>query len=325
MTQLYSMLRSARRLAGVFLALTALSGCALMAPQTSALGDAWPSGLPARVELSQVPFFPQHDYQCGPAALATTLAAFKEQVTPELLVAQVYLPARQGSLQVEMLAAPRRYDMVSYQLAPSYADLLREVAAGTPVIVLQDYGVWPVPIWHYAVVVGYDYPKGELVLRSGEKRRLVMPLSVLEYTWKNSKYWAMVSSPPDIIPVTATEAGYLAAVVAMGRVGSAQAVTTAFATFLGRWPDNLTAQIGLANGHHAQGDLQRAEAVLREAALRHPQSVAVINNLAQTISDQGRDDEALLLIEPAAVADGPYALAARETRELIRKRLEGKR
>ena len=316
---------SARRLAGVFLALAGLSGCALMAPQTSALGDAWPAGLPPRVELAEVPFFPQLDHQCGPAALATTLAAFDRQVTPELLVPQVYLPARQGSLQVEMLATPRRYDMVSYQLAPSYADLLREVAAGTPVIVLQDYGVWPVPLWHYAVVVGYDYPKGELVLRSGEKRRLVMPLSVLEYTWKNSKYWAMVSLPPDIIPVSATETGYLAAVVAMARVASAQAATTAFATFLGRWPDNLTAQIGLANGHHALGDLARAEAVLRTAARIHPQSVAVINNLAQTVSDQGRDDEALLLIEAVAQAEGPYALAARETRELIRKRLQGSR
>lgn len=324
MTRLQAMSCSARRLAGVVLALAGLSGCALMAPQTSALGDAWPDGLPARVELAEVPFFPQQDYQCGPAALATTLAAFERPVTPELLVPQVYLPARKGSLQVEMLAAPRRYDMVSYQLAPSYADLLREVAAGTPVIVLQDYGVWPVPIWHYAVVVGYDYPLGELVLRSGEKRRLVMPLSVLEYTWKNSGYWAMVSLPPDIIPATATEAGYLAAVVAMGRVGSAQAVTTAFATFLGRWPDNLTAQIGLANGYHALGDFKRAEEVLRQAARVHPQSPAVINNLAQTVSDQGRDDEALLLIEAAALPEGPYASAARETRDLIRKRLQGR-
>ncbi len=325
MTRLHSTLRRARRLAGVFLALAGLSGCALMAPQTSALGDAWPAGLPARVELAEVPFFPQIDYQCGPAALATTLGAFERQVTPEMLAPQVYLPARKGSLQVEMLATPRRYDMVSYQLAPSYADLLREVAAGTPVIVLQDYGVWPVRIWHYAVVVGYDYPKGELVLRSGEKRRLVMPLSVLEYTWKNSGYWAMVSLPPDIIPVSASETGYLAAVVAMARVASAPAATVAFTTFLGRWPDNLTAQIGLANGHHAMGDFKRAEAVLRAAADRHPQSVAVINNLAQTVSDQGRDGEALLLIEAATLAEGPYAAAARETRELIRKRLQESR
>src|SRR5450756_2093664 len=118
--------------------------------------------------------------RCGPAALATALANFKVKVTPEELVGQVYLPARQVSLQVEMLAAPRRYGVVSYQLAPRFEDLLREVAAGTPVIVLQDYGVWPFSIWHYAVVAGYDHPNRELVLRSGEKRRLTKPFAVLE-------------------------------------------------------------------------------------------------------------------------------------------------
>src|SRR3546814_2318796 len=30
--------------------------------------------LPRQVELSEVPFFPQEDYYCGPAALATVLA-----------------------------------------------------------------------------------------------------------------------------------------------------------------------------------------------------------------------------------------------------------
>jgi len=310
----------ARLTAGVFLLIAGLSGCTLMAPQTAALRDAWPASMPERMELAEVPFFPQRDYQCGPAALATALANFKVKVTPEELVGQVYLPARQGSLQVEMLAAPRRYGMVSYQLAPRFEDLLREVAAGTPVIVLQDYGVWPVSIWHYAVVVGYDYPEGELVLRSGEKRRLAMPFSVLEYTWKESDYWAMVTVPPDRIPATATESSYLAAIIAMGRVGNPRAIQTAYATFLGRWPDNVAASIGLANGHYGLGELREAEAVLRRAADRHPESVAVLNNLAQTLSDQGRDDEALALIERAVQVDSPYAAAARETRELIVQR-----
>lgn len=82
-----------------------------------------------------------------------------------------------------MLAAPRRYGMVSYQLAPRFEDVLREVAAGIPVIVLQDYGIWPFSsIWHYAVVAGYDYSKSDLVMRSGEKQRLLLPFPVLEYT-----------------------------------------------------------------------------------------------------------------------------------------------
>ena len=242
-------------------------------------------------------------------------------VTPDDLVSAVYLPDRGGSLQVEMLAAPRRYGLVSWQLGPRFEDLLREVAAGIPVIVLQDYGVWPFTIWHYAVVAGYDHTRGELVLRSGEKQRLSMPFAALEYTWKKGDYWSMVTVPPDRIPATATEAGYLAAIVAMERVGSARATTLAYATFLRRWPDNATASIGLANGHHALGELKEAEAVLRQAADRHPDSVAVLNNLAQTLSDQKRDEEALALIERAVALGGPFAAAVRDTRELILRRM----
>ena len=318
---LLAALGDARRLAGISLLAFFLHGCALIVPQSEELRQARPADLPERVELAQVPFFPQEDYQCGPAALATSLASFNLKVTPADLVDQVYLPARQGSLQADMLAAPRRYGMVSYQLAPRFEDVLREVAAGTPVIVLQDYGVWPVPVWHYAVVAGYDYPKGELVLRSGVKERLTMPLGVLEYTWKESGYWAMVTVPPDHIPATANETRYLAAVSAMERVGSPEAARTAYTAFLKRWPGNLTAAIGLANAHYVLGELKQAETVLRRAAEDHPDSAIVLNNLAQTVSDQGRDQEALGLINQALALNSPFAATVAETRENILRRL----
>jgi tetratricopeptide (TPR) repeat protein len=210
--------------------------------------------------------------------------------------------------------------MLSYQLAPRFENLLREVAAGTPVIVLQDYGVWPFSLWHYAVVVGYDHENSEVLLRSGEKQRLRMPFAVLEYTWRDNGYWAMVVVPPDQVPATATEADYLAAVLALERVGSPDAVRRAYAALLGRWPENLGASIGLANSYYKLGDLRQAEAVLRRAAERHPDSTVVLNNLAQTLSDLGRDDEALPLIDRAITLGGPFVEAARETREAILKK-----
>ena len=326
MPNLTAWYKSARLMAGTFLLLTGLSGCASMVPQTMGLRDAWPAGVAVRTELAEVPFFPQQDFQCGPAALATTLVNSGAQVTPDSLVAQVYIPARQGSLQVEMLAAPRRYSRVSYQLAPRLDDLLREVAAGNPVIVLQDTGVGPITNWHYAVVIGYDYPAGELYLRSGETRRLAIPFTVFEYTWKKSNYWAMLTMPPNVIPVTATEPGYLAAVSAMERAGEARAAITAYSALLDRWPTSAAASIGLANQHYALGALNEAEVVLRRAAARHPDSVPVLNNLAQTLSDLGRHDEALSLIERALRPEnGPFAETARETQAMIMKRMGGNR
>jgi len=91
--------RNARFAAGVFI--FALAGCAGMVPQTSALLEGLPEGLPQQVELKAVPFFPQAEYQCGPAALATLLVSSGVSTTPEALVPQVYLPARKGSLRLK--------------------------------------------------------------------------------------------------------------------------------------------------------------------------------------------------------------------------------
>ena len=291
-------------------------------PQTKELAKGGlPAGLPERVELTLTPFFPQTEYQCGPAALATLLVSAGATTTPDELVPQVYVPERKGSFQVEMLATARRHGMISYALAPRFEDLLREIAAGTPVVVLQNLGIFNAG-WHYAVAIGYDYPRGTLVLRSGTQDREVMPFGVHEAVWMRGGYWAMVAVPPDRIPATAEEKSWLNAIAAFERVGDARAARSAYKTFLGRWPENVNARVGLANTHHALGELSDAEAVLREAARRDPDSVVVLNNLAQTLSDLGRNDEALPVIDRAAAAGGPFAGTVQKTRATILERLK---
>ena len=316
----YPAIGNARVIAGVFVFAALLGGCASLVPQTAVLREGLPQGLPAQAEIAEVPFFPQAEYQCGPAALATVLAHFKVKVTPDDLVAEVYLPERKGSLQVEMLAAARRHGVVSYLLAPSLEDVMREVAGGNPVIVLQDQGIGPFENWHYAVVVGYDYQSGELILRSGEQKRRMLHFAFHEYMWSKGGYWAMLAVPPDRIPATATEAGWLAAIAAFERV-DARGAQSAYANFLKRWPANVNAALALANTHYALSELKEAEAVLRLAAGRQPDSVIVLNNLAQTLSDQGRHAEALALVERAVAAGGPFEPAARETRAMILGRM----
>jgi hypothetical protein len=317
-----SVLKNARLTAGVFI-FAALSGCASFMPQTKELGKALPAGIPEQIELTETPFFPQLEYQCGPAALATVLSAGGVKVTADDLVPQVYLPERKGSLQVEMLAAARRHGMVSYQLAPRFEDLLREIAAGTPVVVLQNLGVFSSG-WHYAVAVGYNYERGTLVLRSGTQEREVMPFGVHEIVWMRGGYWAMVTVPPDKIPATADENRWLAAIAALERAGDVRSSRIAYRTFLGRWPENVNAAVGLANTHHALGELSEAEMVLRKAAATAPDSVVVLNNLAQTLSDLGRDQEALPFAERAVAAGGPFVGSAQKTRDSIAARLRSK-
>lgn len=311
---------NARVIAGVFFSCAMLAGCASIIPQTAELRDRWPPDLALQAQIANVPFFPQVEYQCGPAALATALAHAGAPVTPDELVSQVYIPARKGSVTTEMLAAPRRYGMVSYLLSPSLEDVLREVSAGNPVVVFQNYGRWPFKQWHYAVVVGYNSRSGNLVLRSGEDRERLEHVALFEYTWKDGGRWAMVALPPDRMPVTAARERYLDAIVALERVGKPQAAARAYERLLSRWPHDLGASIGLANAYHTLGELARAESVLRRALERHPDSTPVLNNLAQTLSDLGRSDEALKVIERVP-AGSPYGKAIAETRALILQRL----
>jgi len=320
-TTMNMLMRSAHRALLVVCLALVVQGCAVLTPQTVALRGARPAGLPDAAELTAVPFFPQEDYQCGPAALATILDFAGLKLTPEQLAGEVYLPERHGSLQVEMLASPRRHGMVSYELAPRLADVLREVAAGNPVVVLQDNGVGPFSLWHYAVIVGYDFSRAELYLRSGPGQRLVKSFGAFEYTWHAGRHWAMVALPPARIPETATQDRYRSAVSAMERSPDRAAARDAFAAFLARWPDDEAAAVGLANSQHALGNLREAEAVLRRAAAQHPDSVPVLNNLAQALDDQGKGEEALAVAERALRLGGPFQDAVRDTRDTIFRRL----
>jgi tetratricopeptide (TPR) repeat protein len=313
-----SMQVSARGIAAVFL-LAWLGGCAT--PQTQALLKTNSSQLPQQAELSEVPFYPQETHQCGPASLAMVLDSGGAKVTPQELTSQVYLPGREGSLQVEMLAAARRNGMLAYELAPKLDDVLAEVASGTPVVVLQNLALSWYPIWHYAVVVGYDLPRGEIVLRSGLERRQVLPLTTFEHTWERAGYWAMLALPPGAVPRTATEVSYMSAAVALEMTGWPKSAEAAYESALRLWPRNLTARIGMGNTAYALGDITRAENAYRQAALDHPDSQIAFNNLAQILADQKRYPEALAAANQAVSLGGPEQAAARDTLEQIKRNM----
>ena len=296
------------QLAGVVFALT-LSGCAVQTPRLLAEP---PNDLPRRVELARTPFFPQQAYQCGPAALATVLSAAGLPTGPQTLVDQVFLPAREGSLQLEMLAASRRQGAVATRVPGSLAALLRETAAGNPVVVLQNLGLSWVPVWHYAVVIGYDLDEGNFVLRSGTTARLEIAFSTFEHTWDRSQRWGFVSLPPGKLPETASEDEATRALVAFERNAPPTAAARAYAAGHERWPDNPVLAIGLGNARYATGDLGGAEQAVRAAADRHA-SAAAFNNLARVLLELGRRDEARQAAQQAVQIGGPLRETALAT------------
>ncbi|HSW17326.1 MAG TPA: PA2778 family cysteine peptidase [Ramlibacter sp.] len=294
---------SARWRAGLLAALAlCLSGCAsLMRPD---YGKGMPASAPARVELADTPFFPQDDYQCGPAALATVLVSAGVQRTPQQLVEQVYLPQRQGSLQPELLGAARRAGLLPYTLPTAPNALLREVAAGNPVVVLQNLRIDLLPQWHYAVVVGYDLNEGVIVLRSGTHKRMVTPIDEFDRTWAKSGRWAFVALAPEQLPATASEHDFVAAAATLERV-SPQEARRAYQSALAAWPQNLFARMALGNAAYRQGQLDDARAHYQQATSEHPSAADAWNNLAQVLHEQGRSAPAREAAQRAVNIGGP--------------------
>ncbi|HBA08681.1 MAG TPA: hypothetical protein DCW48_03220, partial [Methylotenera mobilis] len=255
--------------------------------------------LPRQHELTKTPFFPQELYHCGPAALATALNAIDINVTPDQLVPEVYIPARQGSLQIEMLAASRRHGALSVKVAPRLDAVLKEVAAGNVVVVMQNLGLSWAPSWHYAVVVGYNLEQEKVWLRSGTFERFEMTLSTFQRTWARSEYWAFVALKPGSLPASDDPDAVAKAIVAFEKNSNKKDAYLSYDAAVKRWPNHLVLLMGLGNSAYALGNYSHATSAFRDATAAHPDSAAAHNNLANMLMILGDAKAAKLAAEKA--------------------------
>jgi len=267
---------------------------------------------PDRHTISTVPFFPQTDFQCGPASLAMTLVWSGVSTNPEQLTPIVYTPSVKGSLQPAMIAATRRNARLAYVIS-SPQELLQEVAAGHPVIVLQNLGLSWAPVWHYGVVIGYDLDAKRVVMHSGETESTTTKLRVFTNTWSRSEYWGLLTLAPGQLPVTASEVPYLQAVLGLEKAEKWPQVVLCYQAAIQKWPASFAAHMGVGNAHYAMGYLQAAEHAFNLALARFPNEGAAYNNLAQVLYEQGKIKAALIAAEQAVRLGGPLIDSFQET------------
>jgi len=277
-------------LVGSLILVLLMGGCSTTPMTKSLLNNN--SVLTTQAELVDTPFFPQEKYQCGPAALATVLNIYDPTIQPEELTDKVYIPEKKGSVAIEMIAVTRSYEQLAYPLDRNLENLLQEVEAGNPVLVMQNLGFNWQPQWHYAVVVGYDLDNRNITLRSGTEKRHTLPLKTFERTWRRANYWALVVMPPTQIPVTAQLPRYIKAAQDLENTEHVNSAEQAYQTAIKRWPDNSLPWLALGNLYYTQNKFSASEQTFRQALQQHLNSPELWNNLSYALLKQDCKEQA---------------------------------
>lgn len=256
-----------------------LAGCALTpARQTEYLLDN-PPDLPAAHRIEPVKFIEQEDNFCGPATLAMAMEHAGKPVSVEDLASQVFTPGKEGTMQQDMLGGARRQGMLAVQIQ-GLPSLLKEIQAGHPVIVFLNLGLSWYPIYHYALVTGYDLGDPAIVMHSGSTPSKVWNMKKFERSWRLGQYWGLVVLPVTELSAAASELEHSAAAAGLEALGRGREAEIVYRNILSRWPKSFGALIGMGNLAYARGQFERSVAYLRRAVEAHPESAAAWHNLA---------------------------------------------
>jgi hypothetical protein len=297
-----------------------LPGCSLSRNALSInpplqLADAMPhpagarSPVPRPALLLDVPFHPQTDHDCGPAALATVLGASGLAISPATLLPQVYLPGRKGSLQLELVGASRRAGRIPYRVERTPEALFAELQAGRPVLVLQNLLVRTMPKWHYAVLAGTDPARNLMILNSGKRRAHPVTAPSFLRTWDWAERWAIVTLRPGELPAHADADTYFVAVSDFEAVAGAKAALPAWRAALGQWPRDARPHLAVGNHAYAAGDRVAAAQHYRDGLALAPTDPILGNNYASVLGELGcrtQAQRALAVARTELDADSPW-------------------
>lgn len=253
------------------LCLAALSGCQSRAPLSASM--------PPAAQVPAVPFFPQDDYQCGPAALATVLGSAGVATDAQALVPEVWLPERQGSLAMELIAAARARERLVYPVATPQA-LMANLDAGYPVLVLQNLAFSFYPRWHFAVVTGYQRGGASVILNTDTREAHAMNWNRFVRTWQRADQQGWVVLPVGELPPQARPVALVQALEELAGTAGATAAAPYWQAAAQRHPDDYLVQFALGNHLWALQQPEAAIAAWQAATALRPQAFAAWNNLA---------------------------------------------
>jgi len=143
--------------------------------------------------IEEVPFYPQQEYQCGPASLAGVLNYWGVHISPGEIATEIYSKSAKGTLTLDMIVYSERQNLKAQQYGGSLQDLRTNIDSGYPLIVLVDHGFWIYQQNHFMVVVGYN--ERGIIANSGKDRLKFIPLKDFLRSWGKTKFWTLLVTP----------------------------------------------------------------------------------------------------------------------------------
>lgn len=272
-----------------------MSGCALKEP--------FPADYSAESSHIPVPFVAPRSDRCASTALEMVAGYWQHEggyhplLSGDELDKRTLIPDKEGTLQIELVAAIRADGMVAYPLNPTFGSLLEELRAGNPVIVLVNRGYSWYPLWHYATITGYDAVHEKILSHFSDLPDETIDLATFSAIWNRSGKWGIVPVPPGRIPVTAEPQQWLKVAYDLEATGRPDTASVAYESGVRRWPENIPLHFALANARYRDGRLDEAERLYREILSQEPDYPYALNNLADLLCRKGRGTEALKLLD----------------------------
>lgn len=145
--------------------------------------------------IKDVPFYPQNDSMCGPAAIASVTGFYGDKVTLGEAATGVYLAKLKGTLPVDLLIYAKEKGFNARYYQGGFEDLKARISEGRPLILFLNLGFESYPVGHYITAVGFDDGLKAVIAHSGMNREEVFTYERLVIMWEKTGYATLLVTP----------------------------------------------------------------------------------------------------------------------------------
>ncbi|MGB9619535.1 MAG: C39 family peptidase [Armatimonadota bacterium] len=160
-----------------------------------AAGTAAHASLPKSCKIDGVPRIKQLNNYCGPACAAAVFRHFGLEMTQETAGRALYDPYTKSTSGADMVLFGIENGFSAYSWSSNIQDVKAKLAAGVPVIVLQQNSTTDTS-GHYRVLTGYDDDSARFrVMDPYYDEVTELSYAACEELWRPTGYWALIYVP----------------------------------------------------------------------------------------------------------------------------------